>query len=151
MNTHRRQLAALTGIRFFLAIWVVIYHQADALIAVGGSSELHRSIQCLVRTGYSAVSAFFILSGFVLTYNYDLWTLLRARNAVRFGIARFSRIYPAYVTGLLMLIPVAMLVSAVDGGPATGTTNFILKCLSSAVVGARIRALVELPWLVAVE
>ena len=136
MSTSRRQLAALTGIRFFLALWVVVYHQGDSLLEwIGGPPEFHRIMECLIRTGYTAVSAFFILSGFVLTYNYDLGTLFNARNAARFGIARFSRIYPAYATGLLMLIPFAIyrMVENIDGGPATGTVNFILNdCLLQA-------------------
>ena len=130
MSTNKRQLGALTGIRFFLALWVVVYHQGDSLTqAIGGPSELHREIECLVWTGYSAVSAFFILSGFVLAYNYDLGTLLQAPNAVRFGIARFSRIYPAYLAGLVMLIPFAIyqVVAGVQGGMPAGVMNFILN------------------------
>ena len=134
----RRQLDALTGIRFFLALWVVVYHQGESLVgSIGGPPELHRAMASLVHTGYSAVNAFFILSGFVLTYNYDIGTLLRVRNATRFGIARFSRIYPAYATGLLLLVPFAIyrVVAGVDGGQATGATNFILNvCLLQAWV-----------------
>lgn len=141
MTTSRRQLPALTGIRFFLAIWVVIYHQSDSLLeSIGGTASLHRAIDGIVRTGYTAVSAFFVLSGFVLTYNYDLSTLIGARNGIRFGIARFSRIYPAYAVGLLMFVPLAIyrLAAGVDGGPSVGKANFILSAflLQAWVPGA---------------
>jgi peptidoglycan/LPS O-acetylase OafA/YrhL len=144
MSTDKRQLDALTGIRFFLALWVVVYHQANSLLeSFGGPALLHRALEPLILTGYTAVSVFFILSGFVLTYNYDLATLRRTRNAVRFGIARFSRIYPAYVTGLLLLVPFAIyrvIVGVVVG--ETGMTKFILNAclLQSWVPGA------ELSW-----
>ncbi len=138
MNTSRRQLPALTGIRFFLAMWVVVYHQSDSLLAsIDGPSWLHRAVEGIVRTGYTAVSAFFVLSGFVLTYNYDLRTLISARNGIRFGIARFSRIYPAYATGLLMFVPFVIyrLVADLEGGPSVGMANFILNaCLLQAWV-----------------
>ena len=138
MNTSRRQLPALTGIRFFLAMWVVVYHQSDSLLGpLGAAPWLHRAIEGIVQTGYTAVSAFFVLSGFVLAYNYDLRTLGSGRNGVRFGIARFSRIYPAYVTGLLILIPLAIyrLVAVVEGGMHAGAGNFILSlCLLQAWV-----------------
>jgi peptidoglycan/LPS O-acetylase OafA/YrhL len=130
MIAARRQLPALTGMRFFLALWVVVYHQNRSLLeGIGGPPALHEAASSLVLTGYSAVSAFFVLSGFVLAYNYDLRCLLRAPNLSRFVIARFSRIYPAYATGLLLLIPFAIyrLAAGVEGGASTGTGNFFLN------------------------
>ena len=138
MATSKRQLPALTGIRFFLALWVVVYHQGHSLVdSISGPAALHRLMECFVLTGYAAVSAFFVLSGFVLTYNYDLGRLHEARNAVRFGIARFSRIYPAYAIGLLMLVPFAVyrLATGIDSEPSAGIGNFILgTCLLQAWV-----------------
>jgi peptidoglycan/LPS O-acetylase OafA/YrhL len=84
-----------------------------------------------VLTGYSAVSAFFVLSGFVLAYNYDLRTLPRAPNLSRFTIARFSRIYPAYATGLLLFVPFAIyrLAAGIEASTYAGTGPFILNAL----------------------
>lgn len=132
MTTNRRQLPALTGVRFFLALWVVVYHQSGSLLEwIGGPPALHQAAASLVLTGYSAVSAFFVLSGFVLAYNYDLRTLLRAPNLSRFAVARFSRIYPAYATGLLLFVPFAIYrgISGIEGGTSTGTGSFILNAL----------------------
>jgi peptidoglycan/LPS O-acetylase OafA/YrhL len=50
--------------------------------------------------GYLAVSLFFVLSGFVLTYNYaDRWSETPFRY---FLLARFARIYPVYILALLL-------------------------------------------------
>lgn len=130
MTTVRRQLPALTGMRFFLALWVVVYHQSDSLLErIGGPPAFHQAAASFVQTGYSAVSAFFVLSGFVLAYNYDLRTLLRVPNLTRFAVARFSRIYPAYATGLILFIPFAVfrLFEGIEAGSYAGTGSFILN------------------------
>lgn len=130
MNTSKRQLNALTGIRFFLAIWVVIYHEGDSLLrAIGGPVALQQVLASFVQTGYAAVSAFFVLSGFVLTYNYDLEKLQQRRNVVRFGIARFSRIYPAYLAGLFLMVPFALyrMVQGIDAGTSADSMGFVLS------------------------
>jgi peptidoglycan/LPS O-acetylase OafA/YrhL len=109
MTKPRRPLPALTGVRFFLALWVVVYHQISFLAGDLGSSPVFNAIRPLLATGYAAVTAFFVLSGFVLAYNYDCEHL--AVNALawrRFAIARFARIYPAYLFGLLLLVPLAL-------------------------------------------
>ncbi len=96
----------LTGMRFFLAMWVIVYHQKT------GSDkqwflelDLPQPLDSLLQTGYAAVSIFFVLSGFVLAYNYDLSAVWPRRDRWRFLIARFSRIYPAYFLGLLCMAP----------------------------------------------
>ena len=101
------QLNALTGLRFFLAIWVVVYHQT---LAPGGmlGPVMHSFplvVQAFLRTGYAPVSVFFVLSGFVLAYSYPL-DLPFSNGAIwKFVSARFARIYPGYIVGLLLMIP----------------------------------------------
>ena len=64
----RRDFPALTGLRFFLALWVILHHltgpgqklEATALL-------LPHGLFTLIRGGYQAVTTFFVLSGFVLT------------------------------------------------------------------------------------
>jgi len=61
----RRQLTALTTLRFFAALWVVVFHFLDRpLTAVGAPWPL------LAVTGFGdvAVPFFFVLSGYVLAY-----------------------------------------------------------------------------------
>lgn len=93
-------LSSLTGIRFIAAIFVFNAHAnnlpggPDALDGVG-------------LAGHDWMTMFFILSGLILTWNYDE-VLGRRRDAhgVRvYFVARFARIYPLY---LLVLIVVAL-------------------------------------------
>ena len=105
----QRPLPALTGVRFFLALWVVIYHHVPPIESVLASfPALLGACEALLHTGYSAVTAFFVLSGFVLAYNYDLSRAPTPSSTRSFAIARFSRIYPAYAVGLLLLVPLAL-------------------------------------------
>jgi len=93
--------------RFFLALWVIIYHQIPPLEDLRRFLPgLEHAVEGLLFTGYAAVGVFFVLSGFVLTYNYDLSNLTSPPNLKRFAVARFSRIYPAYLIALIILIPI---------------------------------------------
>src|SRR4051812_45730838 len=57
----------------------------------------------LLRTGYLGVQFFFVLSGFILAYTY---LPQRGTGFQRtFWVARFARIYPVYVLGLLLVVP----------------------------------------------
>src|SRR5689334_15839214 len=97
----RPQLRPLTSIRFFLALWVVVFHQAlpGSYIGSWAASSAGPAFGFL-RTGYVAVGVFFVLSGFILSYNYSLNTSWSRQQVVRFAVARFARIYPAYGVGL---------------------------------------------------
>ena len=97
--SSKPQLHALTGLRFWLALWVVVFHQSETL------GRVPPSVSGILGTGYVAVGFFFVLSGFVLAYNYSLADAWPKRELVRFGMARFARIYPAYVLGLAVVAP----------------------------------------------
>ena len=67
----KRDYPALTGLRFFLALWVILEH----LTGPGQKLEatvllLPHGMFTLIRGGYQAVTTFFVLSGFVLTRSY---------------------------------------------------------------------------------
>lgn len=126
-----RKMPPLTGIRFFLAIWVVIYHQVGADRAWFDGLHLPQPVNSLLLTGYAAVSVFFVLSGFVLAYNYDLSATWSKRERWRFAIARFSRIYPAYFLGLLCMAPllayrITLYPGEAIGESIAGLLNFTL-------------------------
>ena len=103
---EKEQLLPLTGLRLFLALWVIVYHQTSPDGTLGAYMPLlNPAFFSLVETGYAAVGVFFLLSGFILTYNYDFSGGWNKRAAIRFAIARFSRIYPVYLLGLVLVLP----------------------------------------------
>jgi len=98
-------LPALTGLRFFLALWVIVNH----LVGKGHIYEpvvlmLPGPLQAIARSGYQAVPVFFVLSGFVLarTYANTRWT---SANTRKYLIGRFARVYPVYLLSLLIVLP----------------------------------------------
>ena len=101
----RKQLDALTGLRFFAAFIVVMYH----CLARGGGHAIAPSLahpstllKNIWNSGYVGVSFFFILSGFILAYTY-LGRIDQPRvNKRAFWVARFARIYPAYLVALAL-------------------------------------------------
>lgn len=106
MPATKPRLAPLTGIRFFLALWVVVFHQTSPEGYLGDWMEwFPAAVFSWLRTGYVAVGAFFVLSGFVLEYSYPGSEAWSWRELTRFATARFSRIYPAYCLGLLLVAP----------------------------------------------
>lgn len=99
----RPRLDALTSVRFFAAILVVIYHFAGPLKA-----HLPVVAQWFIAAGYRSVGLFFVLSGFILIYNYatSAGTLRGSRRS--FWVARLARIYPVYFLAFLLAIPSAL-------------------------------------------
>lgn len=97
-----QRLDALTGVRFFAAIHVVIFHFGGDLGA--GSAPW---LQSIIGGGFASVGLFYVLSGFILTAVYGGRDLAgEARRA--FWVARFARVYPAYLLGFLLWAPIAV-------------------------------------------
>lgn len=98
-------MPALTSLRFFAAFYVVLFHAypyvpPDLPGAPPGLPV--RAWHLFCSHGFSAVGFFFALSGFILAYNYPPSRLLSRRAFYR---ARFARIYPVYMLGLLLAMP----------------------------------------------
>ncbi len=93
-NLKPDKLNALTSLRFFAASLIVLHHSFFYF-------DFGRTINHYFPT-YQAVSFFFVLSGFILTYVYGS---LQGVTAVRsFLIARIARVWPLHaVTGLLLI------------------------------------------------
>jgi peptidoglycan/LPS O-acetylase OafA/YrhL len=88
-------LEPLTGVRFFLALGVVLFHfQLYWTLPPEAAGLLNRA-----RLG---VDVFFILSGFILTHVYLQGE--RPPDYRRFLAARFARIYPAHLFILLAML-----------------------------------------------
>lgn len=104
-GSRPRQLDALTGLRFFAAFailfahdcqWVAPFKDDDSIARYGGVTSIY------------GMPLFFVLSGFVIHYNYGhLFSRMRFRWAgLEFFGARFARLYPlliaAFAVGLVV-------------------------------------------------
>jgi peptidoglycan/LPS O-acetylase OafA/YrhL len=88
------RLSALTGLRCFAAINIVLFHFSNP--------KWFGPFASIVNAGYASVSFFILLSGFVLAYNYAAKARAGELNKVRFWEARFTRLYPIYFLSLLL-------------------------------------------------
>ncbi|MCP3144196.1 acyltransferase family protein [Pyxidicoccus xibeiensis] len=111
MSRRGGALDALTGLRFFAALHVVLFHFAKPCVATAPEG-----VRNWVEAGYSAVGVFFVLSGFVLAWNYldadgKMQTPPRA-----FWAARVARVYPVYVLTFLLAAPTTIALSLEANG-----------------------------------
>jgi peptidoglycan/LPS O-acetylase OafA/YrhL len=93
-----RQLDALTSLRFFAAMLVLAFHYAT--VHFGDAP-----VTGLPSLGYTGVTFFFMLSGFILSYNYHKVDFSSRQNLHRYFLARAARIYPVYLASLLIALP----------------------------------------------
>jgi peptidoglycan/LPS O-acetylase OafA/YrhL len=95
-NVRRRpNLKALTSIRFFAALGVALMHMG------GSPSQWGLFAPIMSVAGFVAVSFFFFLSGYILTYSHVDEYEKGKGSAPKFWIARIARIYPLYFVTLL--------------------------------------------------
>jgi peptidoglycan/LPS O-acetylase OafA/YrhL len=94
-------LPPLTGLRFFAAFFILAGHGAPMMLKLNPSPQLVLSVAgCFLEVG---MQLFFVLSGFVIHYNYaNVGRLPTSQNLARFYIARFARIYPLYLLFLTL-------------------------------------------------
>ena len=98
-------IASLTSLRFFAALYVLVFHSGAGF--VGKAVPALSFLETFLGNGYLGVTFFFVLSGFILAHVYD--GKLRGRGDLgRFAMARFARIYPVYLLGLLLVLPLIL-------------------------------------------
>jgi peptidoglycan/LPS O-acetylase OafA/YrhL len=94
------EIKALTGLRIIAAVWVVLFHFRPLLrdAAPGFRDALAPVLNC----GAQGVDLFFILSGFVLTWNYldRMGWSWSTRATVHFLWLRLARVWPVYLVTL---------------------------------------------------
>lgn len=106
------EIAALTGLRGFAALWVLLFHVWGAAgprrmtLELGG---LSLDFTPLFSIGWAGVQVFFVLSGFLLALPYVDWRAgRRARPPVPPYLARrCARVLPGYYLQLLILLLIA--------------------------------------------
>jgi peptidoglycan/LPS O-acetylase OafA/YrhL len=94
------EIKALTGLRIIAAVWVVLFHFRPLLrdAAPGFRDALAPLLNC----GAQGVDLFFILSGFVLTWNYfdRMGWSWSTRGTLHFLWLRLARVWPVYLVTL---------------------------------------------------
>lgn len=97
-------LPAITGLRTLLALTILLFHFTPS----GLTWARHPSVTLypIIDIGYVFVSFFFLISGFILAYNYA--DRPGGVNAVDFWMARLSRLYPVYLLTMLISIPMLL-------------------------------------------
>jgi peptidoglycan/LPS O-acetylase OafA/YrhL len=100
---RKPELPAITGVRFYAALLVFLSH---APVIPGGEALVGSRL--LFNSGVVGVSFFFVLSGFILTYNYGdqfregvSWATYRT-----FIWDRWTKIYPVHFAAFLMILPI---------------------------------------------
>jgi peptidoglycan/LPS O-acetylase OafA/YrhL len=96
-----RALPALTGARFIAAASVVGYHYQSIV-------HCPAWLDPLLGSGRSGVCFFYILSGFILTYNYKSWFGDNTKRWKLFAEARLARVYPMYFVSMLLALAVVV-------------------------------------------
>ena len=107
----------LTSLRFIFAIMVFSSHLVNFI----GKSDLYNSI---FSEGFIGVSFFFILSGFILSYNYKN-RLIDYSGFKTFYISRIARIYPLHI--ICLLIAVVLSVKSIFINPLIYFCKFIIN------------------------
>ncbi len=105
MSRKGGQLPALTGLRFLLALWVIVHHlSGSGQMLEPAALAMPGPVYAFIRGGYLAVTTFFVLSGFVLSRSYSAieWS---PRNLLRYGAGRIARVYPVYLLSLAVVAP----------------------------------------------
>ncbi|WP_188112736.1 acyltransferase family protein [Mycobacterium simiae] len=94
------EIKALTGLRIVAAVWVVLFHFRPML--GDASPELRDALAPVLNCGAQGVDLFFILSGFVLTWNYldRMGRSWSTRATLHFLWLRLARVWPVYVVTL---------------------------------------------------
>jgi peptidoglycan/LPS O-acetylase OafA/YrhL len=100
-------IPALTGIRFVAALGVVAVHLPTFLYA-----SLPAWTYPFIALGRDGVDLFFVLSGFVLAYNYADWFANGLERRWQFLWIRAARIYPLAFAAFLAAVPVTLAVDS---------------------------------------
>lgn len=131
MPAGAAKLDGLTALRFFAALWVVVFHfRNQPALDIDDSTRL-------LEKGYVAVDFFFILSGYIMAHVYG--------EAVRSGRfshrdyiwRRFARLYPLHLVTLAgVLVLYVGLRTVGDTSPSDERFNFALLPMHLLMVHA---------------
>lgn len=128
-GARAQKIGALTSLRFFAALYVVLKHSiywGFPHLQPGTLAARAASI------GYVSVSFFFLLSGYILAVVYLRSD--REVDAKKFYAARFARIYPLYFLMLVLDTPHLLLPRIASYGLKAGILKTAVTFVSSSLM-----------------
>lgn len=119
-HPYPQDLRALTSMRIFLAIGVVLFHFQIQADHSGGHSNI-------IERSRLAVDAFFMLSGFIMAHVYSTSFAAGTFSYREFVVARVARLYPMHL--VMLGVTVAMVVGAIAIGATYDASTYSLQGL----------------------
>jgi peptidoglycan/LPS O-acetylase OafA/YrhL len=93
----RKPIPSLTGLRFIAAFSVLFAHALPKIFPWPEGHAVPNIYSMLEAVAGEGMSLFFVLSGFVIHYNYSERLATKgAAGCIDFFVARFARLYPLY-------------------------------------------------------
>ena len=123
-NVQQVHIQPLTSLRFTAAMYVVLYHTLPDKYR----TFAHGSIVL----GYSSVSFFFILSGFVLAIAYA--QRVETLDRRKFWRARFARIYPLYLLTICLDVPNLLWARFIKYGLTSAAIKTLMTLLATLLM-----------------
>ena len=121
-NILNPQIESLTGFRSILIVWVVLYHFKEDLAILYPRSLLIP----FMDLGFLGVDFFFILSGFIITYNYSSkLTDFNLNKYFNFLWMRLARLYPTHVFTLFISV-ILILLASISGSQINNPERYTL-------------------------
>ncbi len=93
-EARRPSLPALTAVRAFTAINILLFHFSDP--------KMFGPLAPVIDGGYVSVSFFFVLSGYIMAYNYGERAQNGTLNKGEFWSNRLARLYPVFLLSLVI-------------------------------------------------
>lgn len=95
----RPDLPALTGLRFWAAFAILTHHLLLGIVP----RDTEMVVPMLAACGTLGMNLFFVLSGFIIHYNYQAaLSDFQGRSVYTFLVARVARLYPLYIVLFLL-------------------------------------------------
>lgn len=110
---NKQEFWALNWLRFFLSIYIVLYHTLNAAYEM---EITHPVISAFLSLGNFATTIFFVLSGFLLTYVYVVLRHGGNIDTRSFLVSRLATLYPIHLFTIALALPVFYVVIHRHGG-----------------------------------
>ena len=121
---QREAIAALTGLRFVAAFFVALAHLLPKAVPMPNPENWYQQVYSLASDG---MTLFFVLSGFVIHYNYsDSIKQNGARGLYNFFVARFARLYPLYIVTIFASLLLAYTYQSLPAATSEVLPSYLL-------------------------